>query len=276
LEHVIPVISPIILITGFYPVWQAWQMNRQTSLVSTIAWLMATWLFWVAALATYWLWPHPLVRVLYYAAISLTACSGISALGARQPITAMWNVVVFALWVILMTACLERGFISGDMSLKMFQFAVLGITLGFGILNYLPTTSFLAGLVLAAGVGFMLNAFQFKTRSEGGGQASLMWGGLAIACVPWVAYLCLKSKSKSGSKFDRMWLSFRDRYGMVWAEGLRKQFNAGAKHSLLPVVLSWRGLRPRRGAVDPPTESQKNQIVSLIRRLMQRFVFGEM
>jgi hypothetical protein len=72
------------------------------------------------------------------------------------------------------------------------------------------------------------------------------------------------------SEFDQVWLDFRDRYGLVWAQRLREQFNASAAHSDWPVVLRWTGLRFTPGT-RPPDRQELEAMLDNLRALMKRF-----
>jgi hypothetical protein len=72
------------------------------------------------------------------------------------------------------------------------------------------------------------------------------------------------------SEVDRIWLSFRDRYGLVWGQRMREQFNAAATHAGWPVRLHWRGLRMQSGAAVSEARLDK-EIVATLRALFKRF-----
>ena len=71
-------------------------------------------------------------------------------------------------------------------------------------------------------------------------------------------------------EFDRWWLTFRDRFGVVWGQRLREQFNQSAKHSNWQVNLTWLGLR-RLSRESTPSESQSTAMLDTLKALMKRF-----
>ena len=72
-----------------------------------------------------------------------------------------------------------------------------------------------------------------------------------------------------------MWLDFRDRFGFVWGQRLRDQFNRAAANAGWPVYLRWRGLRLRAGTELPPDDLQ-TRIVDTLRAMLKRFGPGEL
>jgi hypothetical protein len=65
-------------------------------------------------------------------------------------------------------------------------------------------------------------------------------------------------------------LGFRDRFGLVWAQRAREQFNRAAFHAGWSIVLRWGGLRLRTGAM-PPDSSKQEEIIATLRALLKRF-----
>jgi hypothetical protein len=63
----------------------------------------------------------------------------------------------------------------------------------------------------------------------------------ALAAAPWAALAFFSSTVDS--EFNREWRGFRDRFGLVWSQRLREQFNRAAAHAGWPVHLGWTGLR---------------------------------
>src|SRR5262249_29133988 len=95
-------------------------------------------------------------------------------------------------------------------------------------------------------------------------------GWVAIAFTPWIAYGSLLGNDKARSEFDRLWRDFRNRYGFVWGQRLREQFNRSAANAGWPVVLRWQGLRLQPGTRQAEPTVQTVMIVTL-RALLKRF-----
>jgi hypothetical protein len=72
-------------------------------------------------------------------------------------------------------------------------------------------------------------------------------------------------------RFERLWLWFRDHWGVVWALRVRERFNREAELAGWPVRLSWFGLEQ----VDSPSGDQPAAAPALaettLRGLIRRF-----
>jgi hypothetical protein len=155
-----------------------------------------------------------------------------------------------------------------DLHLEVVHIVCVAATLSVGILNYLPTRLAPAALLL------MVSAIRFLVLISSAGpdnsrEFCLRVGSLGIAFVPWVAYWSTHGGKRGASEFDRRWLDFRNRFGLVWAQRLREQFNRSAAHAGWPVILRWPGLRLTPGSPPPPPETQ-TVIVAALRSLMKR------
>ena len=73
------------------------------------------------------------------------------------------------------------------------------------------------------------------------------------------------------SRFDRLWLDFRDRYGLLWGQRVREQFNRAAHNAGWPVMLFWQGLR-LHAAAELPDEPTQQEILDTLVALLQRFM----
>jgi hypothetical protein len=69
------------------------------------------------------------------------------------------------------------------------------------------------------------------------------------------------------SESDRMWREFRDRWGVVWGQRVREQFNRSAANAGWPVTLTWQGF-VFRGAAGPTLQ---NEVRDTLTALLQRF-----
>ncbi len=84
--------------------------------------------------------------------------------------------------------------------------------------------------------------------------------------------LARRSARAGRSSLDRLWLWFRDHWGVVWALRTQDRFNRTAELSGWPFRLTWFGLTPTDPAagdvpITPPEEAEK-----VFRGLIRRFV----
>jgi hypothetical protein len=87
------------------------------------------------------------------------------------------------------------------------------------------------------------------------------------AAGSWAAWIGVKSQRLSGTEFDRLWLAYRDRFGFVWGQRMREQFNQAARHAGHPVVLRWGGLHPTASQPLPDPAV----LLPLLRAVLKRF-----
>lgn len=252
-------------LSGAYPLWRAWRANRATSLFHTVHWAIAAWLAWGVVTGTAAFRPDGVVPAARYLALAVTGCAGVAVLGARRPGAGAWNFVVAGLLAVLLLP-LAEGWLSGAGALGAFRLVFLSATLAVGVLNYLPTRLAPSAVLLGLACGLQTTVL-FLSSEENPREASLAW--LWLALVPWVAWAGLR-RPPAPVEFDRLWLDFRDRFGFVWGQRLREQFNRSAVHAGWPVILRWHGLRRLPGAARPAPEEQAAMVATL-RALMKRF-----
>src|SRR6516165_2531149 len=126
----------LLFVTGSAALVRAWLATRATALFHAVHWCMAAWLAWGVTIFTPERASHP--DPVTYVALCLTGCAGIAVLGARRPHVTAWNFVVLGLLAVMVLPLVEKAFI-GTQSLDWLRITFLAITLGVGVLNYLPT-----------------------------------------------------------------------------------------------------------------------------------------
>jgi hypothetical protein len=258
----------LILVSGVVPLWRAWRANQQTSLLHAVHWGMLAWAVWMAALLVPLVWPGSPAILPRYLASCLTAAAVVAVLGARRPGVGAWNFVVGSLLAVLLLPLAEG---MGQLRLDWPAQLLLAGTLLVGVLNYLPTRLGLPALLIAAGC-----VLDFVNLGAAAGLASApgtlqTLGHLLLGFGLWVALVLLGgSRFRGVAEADRLWLDFRDRFGLVWGQRLREQFNRSVANAGWPVVLRWRGLRLLPG-VAPLSATVQEAIVATLRALLKRF-----
>ena len=120
-------------------------------------------------------------------------------------------------------------------------------------------------MLLAIGCGLEMWQMDGSNRSENLGWGVAELGLVSIA--PWAAWASFRLRSASGTEFDRLWLAYRDRYGFVWGQRMREQFNRAASHAGWPVVLRWKGLHAMRAEGSPASDA----LLATLRTVVKRF-----
>jgi hypothetical protein len=260
----------LVFLTAGWPLARAWLANRRTALIQAIHWAWATWLAWLLTIA---LGETPAnqtgVEPARYLALSLTGCAGVAVLGARRPQVGAWNFVVLGLLAVHVLPLAEQILANKD-SFGTLRFAFLGATVTVGILNYLPTRLAPAVLLLAlacAGEIVVLCAPEV-------GQVRLaaidLFAQICLVLTPWAAWGSWRRRTVADNLFDRLWLHFRNRFGLVWGQRVREQFNHSARNNGWPVWLSWQGLR-RVGLVTDPDLITQQDLLETLKGLLRRF-----
>ena len=259
-------LTRFLFLAGGYPLWRVWSGNRQTPLIHSLMWATAAWLVGVGML-----WgtagPSPPDRYLF---LCLLGCAGVGVLGARRPGAGAWHLVVGGLLAVLLLPLAESLWAGEEFRLAWFRAVLLGGVLAVGVLNYLPTAVGPAAALLGLGA-----AWELLLLAAPGFPGWLLdpaspVGLVLVGLAPWLGLWEVRRSVLPEAGIDQTWRDFRDRFGLVWAQRLREQFNRSAANAGWPVVLRWRGLRLARGAA-PPGADADAAIRATLKALMKRF-----
>jgi hypothetical protein len=245
----------LLLLAGFYPLVRSLRANRRTTLWQPLLWASLAWATWLAVAGSRLSGSEQAGRLGPYLALCLTSCAGIAVLGARRPGNVAWNFIVVALLAVLLLPVLNG---LGEPRLDGASAVFLGLTLLVPVLNYLPTRLGPAALLLAAEC---LAEFASILGADWPEYVRSLGMGL-LAASPWLAWWSIRDERAARTEFDRVWLTYRDRFGFVWGQRMREQFNRAAH----PVILHWGGLEtPADAAVDAAG------LMATLRAVLKRF-----
>jgi hypothetical protein len=252
---------PAVLPTTLVSVW--WW-----SLAALIAWAGAEFL---AALTPGGDWLAPL----RLAAIALSFCPAVSLVGAKRPQHAAWNLVVLALWGIVALPAAENYFLHPGQTLTMGDARgwFLWILVLLGPINFVPTRFWLASLLIAAGQVVALSRYLALLQRPLVSHAELM--GLALCGLGILAAaLAARRATQAANSYDRLWLDFRDHFGLLWSLRVQERVNAAAQQYGWDLDLSWNGFRRKSDggalpAIDPAMEPA---LRTTLKGLLRRFV----
>jgi hypothetical protein len=244
-----------------------WRNNRDTSLAHAAAWAMLAWVAWILTI-----WFEPIGTepgICLYLALAFTGCAGIAVLGARRPGVKMWNAVVAGLLLVELLPVAEALARQRELQLDTPRLIILAGACSVGLLNYLPTRA-LTGVVAVA-LGCACQWLRLRAAAPGLAPWADALGRAAVAASPGVILLTRSSwPVRPTNDFDRIWLGFRDRFGLVWGQRLREQFNQAARHAGWLVTLRWAGLRIQPGS-PPPDRDDWQSMLGALAALMKRF-----
>jgi hypothetical protein len=248
-----------LILVGVIPMGLAVWAKRRTSLSHALVWAVVAWLGWGLA---FLLEDLDAAR---YCALGLTGCAGVAVLGARRPHVVAWNFVVVGLFAVMILPMVETHVI-GTHSLDGLRVLFLAGTIAVGIINYLPTRFAPAAFLLALVCGGELMSLMAPTWLP-----VRMIVDLLLTAVPWIAWMSVRRHDAERPPFDRLWLSFRDSWGLVWSQRVREQFNNAAEHAGWPIKLMWQGLVQEKNtpALEP---AEQAKIVETLRAALQRFL----
>lgn len=257
-------ICGLILASGVYPLAIAWWANRANTLRHALGWLYAAWGTW--GLALFWTDLHPgdAANLIRYIASCLTSCAAVAVLGARRPGVTAWNFVLLAQLAVLLLPVAEG---LGEVRLDSLRLIFLGATQAVGLINYLPTRLAAAMIAGAIGCGVEVALLRSPTAGDRLLELAAVFSRYLLAASPWFALVATRALPRPSLPFDRLWIGFRDRFGLVWGQRVREQFNRAAAHAGWPVVLRWRGLR----AAGVIVEKDQAAMLDTLRALVKRF-----
>jgi hypothetical protein len=143
-------------------------------------------------------------------------------------------------------------------------------------INFVPTRFWLPALLLAAGQAIALGVYLPLLRRELIAETSA--AGLALASMALVVAWLVSRRTRMGTNaYDRLWLDFRDRFGLLWSLRVQERVNALAKQENWPLELAWRGFCDSKtgeplAAIDAAIEPT---LRTSLKGLLRRFVSSE-
>ena len=215
-------------------------------------------------------------RPLRFLAASTTLLPIISLLGAKRPQHRAWQFVVLALWVVL-TLPAARALVLTHRNMLEIDVArgwLLWIVILVGTLNYAPTrfaaSAMLLGLSQACFFAEQLPLVHLALGTAG----SLLGMTLALFALALPALGIPPGRYVQRSA-DRLWLSFRDMFGVLWGLRLAERINASSTRYDWGTTITWSGLRPLATTADAQTPQSTDALCEELKSLMLRFVSRE-
>lgn len=181
-------------------------------------------------------WAPPL----RFAAAVGTLCPAMALMGAKRPQNRGWQLIVLSLWAILCLPSLEWLLFGGPRDIHPARSWFLAILVGVTAVNGLGARFWPSSLLYCAGQLVLVIPF-LTTNSPLGNSVGPIWGlgGIVLAWALMAAGWPRPAPARA--PLDRVWLDFRDAFGMVWALRVMERINAAARMYDWPVRLSWHG-----------------------------------
>ncbi len=277
LDRCLPGLSCLVVAASFLPLVIAWKRASGLALRGAVPWaFLAATLGIAAQVACFGSAPEtgrPSAGHWAYLSSLATLATLISVLGARKPGGGAWSILMGLLMLVFLIPWLEgSGLAAGSGGLDRLRldppWAIFFVLLALaGVTNYLPTrygpAAILVGLsLLAEMLALLPDVLAPRPRA-------FVWSiGPMLSALGALAALILSLGPRpERTRFDALWLWFRDGWGVVWALRVRERFQRAAESSGWPVHLSWNGLLSEAGtqASDVPEEALRTLSVLLKR-----------
>ena len=260
-----------------------YQSARQTALAFVWWWALAAALCWGGFSTAYlmidqshWVtgWAD---QACYFSAI-LILCPFIAILGARRPVANVWSLFVVGPLILVLSWPLLVTWMNGSSQepLQIQPPMLLGfvVVILMAIGNYFGTRFTLPVLMMGAAVILLVVPLTpaapqfFPTKTAGRFWAD---GLLSLAAIFTVASWKLRA-SMQQQPLDRLWVGFRDCFGIVWAKRVLDRMNQVAVTKQWPVRLELHGFVWNKQVT--PNESIKTRIdiEQNLRWILKRFV----
>lgn len=272
----------LTLLSSLWPIASAWKAARGTALRASIAWAFAAIACGLISQAVAWEAPlsegRPWAGHWTYLCTLAVFASSISVLNARRPGGGAWAILMGLLVLVLLIPWLEGSGLARNadplrrLRLEAPWTLFYGLVVIAGVTNYLPTRYGPgAGIV---GVAFVLEYLALTNAQWPPARRAAIWSavpGLFALSVA-VAEICVRRSAACSSGTDRLWLWFRDHWGVVWALRVRDRFNESARALNWPVRLAWGGLTQPG---DSDSSRDQNSAESTLKSLLRRFADRE-
>jgi hypothetical protein len=246
-----PILSLPLLIASFWPILRAWHAARGTTLRPAIVWagiaVALGILAQIQAMAAPLSSGRPVSGHWAYVSSLATLAGLISILGARTPGGGAWAMLMGLLVLVFLLPWLEGSGLAnarGGMDRLRLDhmwslFYVLLIIAG--VTNFLTTRYALASLLVGSSLiaeltGLLATSWEPSRRA-------MMWSiGPALLGMGLIqAIVSARTVPTDADPLTRLWLGFRDHWGVVWALRVRERFNRAAEASRWPIRIAWQG-----------------------------------
>jgi hypothetical protein len=211
------------------------------------------------------------------AASTTTFLPLIALLGAKRPQDRAWQFIVLAFWLMLALPAGQAWLLRpeyppvmhGLWTCFVLLLAVIGIT------NYLPTRFWPTGLLAAAGQ--IALHWRYLPLTDGTQPDSLSLWGLGLLAAALVAAALIGRRSRPrGDPLDRLWIDFRDQYGVVWGLRVAERINTSAKMHGWNVSLGWLGFATNfGGSIEVIPSAVRSELEVTVRTVLRRFVSAD-
>jgi hypothetical protein len=252
----------------------------QTTLVGAWWWTLLALVAWSAVelAAVSRLVEGSMATPLRLATATLSFCPVVAVLGAKRPQHAAWNFVVLSLWAIVALPAAENLLLhrGRDVAMGDARGWFLWIMVLLGPINFLPTRFWLPSLLLAAGQIIAQGRYLPLLRREVFWESDAVGLFLATAALV-TTWFISRRPTRSTNPYDRLWLDFRDSFGLLWGLRVQERLNVVARQEKWGVELTWHGFRTsdHGNSLDKMPDTIEPGLRTSLKGLLRRFVSNE-
>src|SRR5262245_6518294 len=243
-----PAAASLALVLGLAVLQSARRAILPTTLASAWWWTVVAlcascFVHFAAALAPRFSWDAAL-PALRLAAAALSLCPIVCLLGAKRPQHRAWNFVVPSLWCLVALAAAEAVYFQRGPAIDVgaARSWFLWILILLPPINFVPTRFAVASLVLFAGqlITFSPHLALIRRPLLPEHEVVSLLLELTAMATAWIAS---RRATAATNRYDRVWLDFRDTFGLFWALRVQERVDAAARQCGWKIRLAWRGLR---------------------------------
>jgi hypothetical protein len=189
--------------------------------------------------------PNWLPAARFMAAVS-ALCPAIALLGAKRPQSRAWQFILLTLIGILSQPAIVSLLMQyGEpVTLHAARRWFLAVLMLIGVVNYLPTRYALSGALICAAQLLLLWGYLPGTEisTDAATGATRVWLALFVIAAACALPLASWPRARAGaSPWDRLWVDFRNAYGIVWSLRVEERLNASLAAAGETVRLGWHG-----------------------------------
>lgn len=200
-----------------------------------------------------------------YAAAVLALCPTVAVLGAKRPQDRAWQWVVLSFWAILLVpAARSYLLLGGQIAVHAAQGTLMLVVAAMGAVNWFATRFRWAAIAACAAQLLLVAPY---TPLAGVALPAFPPNALIPVLLALVACRLHENPARPANATERLWLDFRDAFGLFWAARVMARLNAAAQQHGSPIVVAWRGIE--FGDADDRTRAA---FARSLRMLVRRFV----
>ncbi len=255
----------IVVATATMVILSGCRRAQGTTLFSPLVWALVS-LWMLVAVSTSSLGQQPSWWLI---AATSTFCPLVALLGAKRPQNRAWQLIVVSFWGIAALPALQSWLLHPAEPLTVhglwrWFFVVLILM---GLLNYRPTTLGFVAFLIAASQAVILWPFLPGVSQHRDVESAI--GIPAIAASIALAALVIRWRNTNTKHalggWNRVWLDFRDYYGLLWGTRMAERIEALAESSNSPVWIDWDGFHSVPKSEDSATKTPLRNPSQVIR-----------